>query len=350
MSLKKRFISDLEPGGAVEGVFLLASARQGQSRNGPYWRLEFKDTSGSMEGKIWPPLSAQFQDLRSGLLVQVRGRVELYRDRGQMVVEDLRLLDEARTRELNLADFIPASRRAIPDMLEELEDLCRKTLVHAPWKKFYRQILKDEEIAAGLRLAPAAKNMHHACAGGLLEHTLGVCRAVLSMSGLYPVLDRQTLLAGALCHDLGKIRELGSGLVIEYTTAGRLIGHITLGLEMLDPFLRRSDLEAELAEHLRHLILSHHGSLEFGSPCLPATAEALALHFADNLDAKLNQVENALEGSSAGGNAWSDFAPGLERRLFRPAATPEPLESVDKKPSARREVQCSLPWMPDAGK
>jgi 3'-5' exoribonuclease len=152
------------------------------------------------------------------------------------------------------------------------------------------------------------------------------------------------LLAGGLCHDLGKIRELSAGLSIDYTSAGRLMGHITLGLEMLSPLLRKSELEEELAGHLRHLMLSHHGALEFGSPCLPATAEALALHFADNLDAKMNQTRVALETVPEGESGWSGFVPGLSRHLFQSAPTPRPeaMPEESRAGQTRRESQCSL--------
>jgi 3'-5' exoribonuclease len=207
-------------------------------------------------------------------------------------------------------------------MLAELLALARKTLAHKPWRKLITSLLTDEEIAAALRAAPAAKGMHHAYAGGLLEHTLSVCRLCLRIAEHYPQLDRQALFAGAVCHDLGKLWELTPGLAIDYTTPGRLIGHISLMLEHLAPFIKKSGLEPELAEHLQHLILSHHGALEFGSPKLPATAEAMALHYADNMDAKLQQIETALAGLEEGVGGWSAYYPPLERFLFRAMRTP----------------------------
>lgn len=343
---KKQFIRDLNASGeAVDGVFLLASVRQAQARNGPYWHIELRDSSGAMESKIWSPLSARFPTLKAGLLAEVQGRVVLYRDRNEIAVESLRLLDDEQSRALGLEDFMPQSGLDSAVMLEELDALCLGHFSHAPWKKFYRLLLKDGEISYGLARASAAKNMHHAYAGGLLEHTLGVCRGVLAMTELYPYLDRQTLLAGALCHDLGKIRELSSGLLLDYTGAGRLLGHITLGLELIGPALEKSNLAPELAEHLRHLILSHHGSREFGSPCLPATAEALALHFADNLDAKLNQARAALASVPAGECGWSAFVPGLDRYLFQALPSPEAPRRDKKSASAEKQSpasQCSL--------
>jgi 3'-5' exoribonuclease len=319
---KKQFIGELGPGALVEGIFLLASAQMNQARNGPYWRVEFRDASGRMEGKIWSPASQKFPELKPGCLAWVQGRVVVYRERNEIAVDDLCLLTEEEQAGLDLADFAASGGCDAETMLHELEKLCRKNFVHQPWIKFYQAIFGDGELMRRLRLAPAAKSMHHAYAGGLLEHTLGVCRLCLVLSSLYPFLDKQALLAGAFCHDLGKIWELSSGLLTEYTSSGRLLGHISLGVEKLEPLMRKSGLEEELILHLKHLILSHHGIREFGSPVLPATAEAMVLHYADNIDAKLNQVRGALEGTVPGEDAWSNYVPGLDRLLYRALPSP----------------------------
>ncbi|MDR2893154.1 MAG: HD domain-containing protein [Deltaproteobacteria bacterium] len=334
---KKQFVAELEAGGQVDGIFLLAAAQQNQARNGPYWRVEFRDTSGKVEGKIWSPLAQNFPDLKAGALVEVQGRVVVYRERNEIAVDAMRLLEVEERDAVNLADFVASSRHDSESMLTELEALCRETFSHKPWIKFYRNLLRNEEIISRLRISPAAKAMHHAYAGGLLEHTLSVCRLCLCLADLYPQLDRQVLLAGALCHDLGKIWELSSGLVVDYTSTGRLLGHIGIAVEKIEPLLQKSGLEPELAEHLKHLLLSHHGTREFGSPTLPATAEAMALHYADNLDAKLNQVQQALEGVPADESGWSSYVPGLERALFRAVASPE---AVGVRTSARAGRMC----------
>ena len=339
---KKQFISELVPGEAADGLFLISLAQQNQARNGPYWRVVFKDSSGSVEGKIWSPLSQQHPDLKAGNICEVRGRVVVYRERNEIAVDALRVLNEEDAARVNLGDFLPASSRDSESMLLELEALCRQNFSHGPWKKFYKLLLKDEEIDSRLRTAPAAKAMHHAYAGGLLEHTLGVARTAMALADLYPSLDRQVLLAGAVCHDLGKMWELSSGLVIDYTTRGRLIGHISIVLEKIEPFLKKSGLEPELAEHLKHLVLSHHGTREFGSPCLPATAEAQVLHFADNIDAKINQFSGALEGVPEGEEGWSSYIPGLDRHLFKAPQSPEAGKAKRNGAKATQESQCSL--------
>ena len=318
---KTLFISDLSLGSEVAELFILSAAQLGQAKNGPYWRLEFRDASGALEGKIWSPQSQAYPELLAGMAVRVQGRVISYRDRLELAVDTLRILSEAEKVRLDMTCFMPASPHSPENMLEDLKGLAEKTLSHKPWRKFILGVLDDPEIGPLLRVAPAAKAMHHAYAGGLLEHTLSVVHLCLRIADQYSSLDRQALFAGAVCHDLGKIWELNLGLSIDYTTAGRLIGHISLLLDKLAPFIKKSGLEPELVEHLQHMILSHHGTHEFGSPCLPATAEALMLHYADNIDAKMQQVAEALSGLDEGG--WSAYNTPLERFLFRALQTPE---------------------------
>ncbi len=327
---KSQYVRDLTISSEVADIFLLTSAQQGQARNGPYWRLEFRDASGNISGKIWSPQSQAYPDLAAGSFMWVTGRITSYKDKLELAIDSLTLLTPPQIAALDLNDFIPASAQHPDKMLEELVFLTKKTLHHKPWRKLILSLLHDEAIVAALRLAPAAKGMHHAYAGGLLEHTLSVCQLCLRIATHYPHLDRQALFAGAVCHDLGKIWELTSGITVDYTTSGRLIGHISLLLEHIAPFIKKSGLEPELAEHLQHLILSHHGTLEFGSPKLPATAEAIILHYADNIDAKLQQVASALDGLEEG--KWSTYMPSLERFLFRAPHTPEP-PAPDRKPA-----------------
>jgi 3'-5' exoribonuclease len=334
---KQRFVEDLKGlkhGDEVTDIFVLSAARLNQSKNGPYRQLEFKDATGSIPGKIWSPLSEKekYNDLAPGALVRVKGRVDIWRDRLNLVVADLDVLDEEEQQSLDMALFLPASKRKPDDMLRELVDLARAVLTHAPWLKLVLALLEAPDIASALRVAPAAKSMHHAYAGGLLEHTLSVARLCLRIADHYPELDRQALFTGAVCHDLGKLRELSFGPAVDYTTPGRLIGHIGLFTDMLGGFVRQAGLEEELAQHLEHMVLSHHGAYEFGAPRLPATAEALALHYADMLDAKLKQVEEALAGIDGGG--WSDYNAPLERFLYRAPASPSPASAPLSSDSA----------------
>ncbi len=347
---QRQTIRDLKVNDDVRSVFLIGAASLQQSRNGPYWRLELRDATGSLEAKIWSPLSAEFSNLAPGQLVEVGGRVGLFREQPQVTVENLRPLTDAERDALNLADFMPASPRPPAQMLAEAEALCRAEFTHKPWRTFALAVLGDEAIRARLLTAPAAKSVHHAYVGGLLEHMLSVAGLCLRMADHYPELDRQTLLAAALFHDIGKLEVMNIGLTSEYPDAGRLLGHIIQGLAMLEPFLAASGLEPDLALHFRHLIASHHGEPEFGAPKQPATAEAFALHHADNVDAKIAQwralfpagpeqssdgaAERTKENGDDTANAvhsspqreeleWSPWQNTLSRSLCRPVRTPE---------------------------
>ncbi len=334
---KLTFIEDLTIGGDVHDVFLLGAAQQHQAKNGPYWRLEFRDKTGSIGGKVWSPHSLNYPELRAGSLVCVTAKVGSYKDIPELNIESLYILTSQDAAALNLGDFMQASAHNPEDMFAQLQALCNKEMQHKPWKKFTTLLLNDAAIAAALKQAPAAKAMHHAYVGGLLEHTLSVCSLSMRLADHYPQLDRQVLLAGALCHDIGKIWELTQGLSVDYTQEGRLLGHIILAIEKLQPFLAKSGLEAGLVEHLQHLILSHHGTLEFGSPKVPATAEAIILHYADNIDAKLQQVHNALVGVEP--NGWSAYNSPLERFLFNAEATPAAAKVAAGKEKAATKTE-----------
>lgn len=313
----------LSSGDEVRMLFLVSAASQQQARNGPFWRLELKDASATLEARIWNPLSQQYTDIPVGSIAEVEGRADSFRDRIQINVVRLRVLTPDELREVDIATFLPASLHAPQAMLDEMETLCRAELTHEPWQSFMLGVLNDPDVRQRLLTAPAAKAVHHAWVGGLLEHTLSVATLCLRFCDQYPDLDRQTLLAGALCHDLGKLWELSGGLANDYTDEGRLIGHINLCLGKLEPYITASGLSPDLALHLRHLVLSHHGQYEFGSPRLPQTAEAFALHYADNIDAKLTQNRTLFAELEEGETGWSPYQKTLERSLYQAPRTPE---------------------------
>ena len=340
-----RSIDSLNAGDELRDVYVIHAASLQQSRNGPYWRLELKDASGSLEAKIWSPLSQSFPDLTAGQMAEVEGRLSLYRDQLQLTVDALRILNDDEVAALSLEDYVSASERPAADMLADIETLCDQVLTHRPWRKFLRSVLNDKRIRPLLLQAPAARSVHHAYAGGLLEHMLSVAGMCMLMADHYPELDRQTLLAAALLHDIGKIDEMRGLWDTDYTDEGKFLGHILQGIVMLEPFLQKSGLEPELVMHFKHLIASHHGEPEFGAARLPATPEAFALHYADNLDAKLAQCRNAFPPDNGEGMVWSPYISLLGRSLCRAARTPadETAPSREKKKGAQKEErQCSL--------
>jgi 3'-5' exoribonuclease len=340
---KIQFIKDIGSNDDVDSFFLLGAASLQQARNGPFWRLELKDASGALEAKIWSPQSHEYTGLTAGQLVEVQGRSSMFRDQAQVTIDRLRPLSAEETAACDLALFLPASARPAQEMLEELEQLCRRELTHTAWKKFVLAVLRHTDIYPRLLTAPAAKNIHHAYAGGLLEHMLSVAGLVLRLADHYPELDRQILLAAAVCHDLGKLWELTGGFANDYSDAGRLLGHTILGLERLEPFLQTSGLNPELMRHFKHLILSHHGEHQYGAPQLPQTAEAFILHYADNIDAKVAQCRHICNTFIEGGSGWSSYQTTLGRFIHQPARTPKsaaPESDTQRRPT--KETQCSL--------
>jgi 3'-5' exoribonuclease len=332
-------IREFRTGQEVEDVFVLVQARQAASRNGPYWDLRLQDATGQIEAKIWSPLSSEYADLKAEQVVRVKGQVRTFREQQQLVLSELTHLGEG---DFDWSELLPSSDPPPQELLQELERLCRSELANTGWKKLCREVLGNKDTRSRLLAAPAAKAIHHAYRGGLLEHTLHVARTCLAICDLRPDLDREILLVGAVVHDLGKAWELHYGVAPEYTDTGRLLGHIVLGLQVLDPIMSRiEELNSELALHLRHLILSHHGEFEFGSPKRPKTKEAFVLHFADNLDAKLNTVDAALETGDED-NAWSAYQRSLERKVYRPSNTSDLDKGGDTaaKGASRR---CLLP-------
>ena len=339
---KSRFVKDLAAGQTANDVFCLGAARLGQAKNGPFWTLVLEDVTGQIEAKIWSPAAQAYADLAPGQFVWVEGQVGAYRDRPQVNIDRLQVLSPERfTPDLSL--FVPSSAEPPEGLLEKLAELCRAEISHAPWRKFTARILTHADFRDRLIEAPGAKSVHHSYRGGLLEHTLAVSRLVLSICDRYPTLDRDTLLAAAVCHDLGKAWELTSGPGRDYTDAGRLLGHIVIALELLEPVLKKSGVEPELALHFKHILLAHHGEYAFGSPRRPKTAEAFVLHFADNIDAKMNQIFGTFDDETDEAGTWSPYVRTLERYLYNPPRTPRAVPEKAPKPKEKDAHQCLLP-------
>ncbi len=334
------FIKDILPDVKIEGIFLVGAASQLQARNGPFWKVELRDASGSMEAKIWSPLSQEFSEIPAASFVSIVGRTSLYREQLQLTIDTLDILPEEAVAGLDMASYVSTSPYDVEEMWEELETLCKKELTHKPWRKFVFSVLKDEELCKAWKACPAAKSVHHAYRGGLLEHSLGVAKLAMNTANQYSEIDRQVLLVGAIFHDLGKIWEFTYGLVTDYSDEGRLLGHMQLALDYLQPYLQKSGLEAGLIMHFKHLILSHHGTYEFGSARLPQTAEAMLLHYMDNIDAKMAQCRELFAPLQEEESAWTPYQRTLERQMFKAVPTPQKESSAPKAPKNPVEAQC----------
>ena len=215
-------IAGIVPGDPVQSVYYLSSAALHESRNGPYWRLELRDASGTAEAKIWSPLSQRIQGISAGMAVEVSGKSGPYRDQLQITVDDLRILSADEMNALDPADYMPSAPRSSNEMMEELESMCGAVLTHRPWLVLMQSVLGDSRIRTRFMRAAGAKNVHHAYAGGLLEHSLSVAKLCMAIAACYPELDRQLLLSAAVLHDIGKIEEIEVDTVSKYTTKGSI--------------------------------------------------------------------------------------------------------------------------------
>lgn len=304
----------------------LKTTRNGQA----FLTVNLMDSSGTIEGKIWDEAEAMNELFQAGDVLQVEGRVGSYRGQAQINISSLTKLDRA---EVNPTRYLPSSKRPIDEMLAELKALAAG--LADPLNRLALNVLEDEELAPRLPFAPAAKMAHHAWVGGLLEHTLSVAGMASKIADHYPRLHRDILLTGAILHDLGKAFELDPGLGFGYTTSGRLIGHITMGAELVKRNAPE-DMAPELLDEIIHLVVAHHGTREFGSPQLPHTLEAVALNQADDLDAKMFGMGSWLDKTEGD---WTEFVRIYERHLFKGSeARPEQTENPGKDPAPKKEV------------
>lgn len=289
-------ISDLDDGDAVVGFALLTKKELRQDKNGrDYLDLELTDASGSISGKVWSDSRALNGDYDSHNFVAFKGTVTTYRQQLQLNVKECRrVTDEDRQHGFDESKLIPSTHHDIDRLYERLERIFREDVRRPVLRRLAVNALATH--GAALREHPAAKTIHHAYRGGLLEHVVSMAELALKIGEHYPELDRDLLLLGVLFHDLGKIREIGAMPVNDYTTEGRLVGHMVIGRDLLrDACGAIEDFPVDLQLQLEHLVLSHQGRLEFGSPVEPMTVESLTLHFLDDLDSKLAQFRQARE-------------------------------------------------------
>ncbi|MCU0722328.1 MAG: HD domain-containing protein, partial [Planctomycetes bacterium] len=278
---------------------------------GFFLSLALSDRTGRLPAVKWDAREEEAKTAAPGDAVRVKGFVENYKGQKQIVVRHLAALPPGAA---DLSEFLPSSPLDPARMLGELRALLDEVR-RPPLRALVEAYLGDEEFAKAFSRAPAAAKLHHAYLGGLLEHTLALTKAASAVAGLYPSLDRDFLLVGAFLHDTGKVEELSCERTLGYTDRGRLLGHISIGSALLAR--KAASVEgfpADLLDRLMHIVLSHHGLYEYGSPRLPMTAEAVVLHLLDDLDAKVKVVESLRDGERKGN--WSDFQKSFERSFY----------------------------------
>ena len=312
---KRCFVDQLKDGDRVDDPFLVKSARLAETRAGkPYLILTVADKTGEISGPIWDNAEHFSEQCQPGSFIRVLGQVQSYREKLQLKVEAVERLESG---EVEQMDFIAVSRNSLDDMAEGLQDIVRS--VQNPFiRKLLQRFFKKGDIWDAFQAAPAAKGIHHAYVGGLLEHCLSMAKLADFLSSHYPGVDRSLLLAGVLLHDIGKLKELQSEMgLIEYTPEGRLKGHLVIGSELVaQEAATIRDFPREVLIQLQHLILSHHGRQEFGSPTVPMTVEAFLLSQIDEMDAKMNLMEQLRRKMTEEGFKWSEYQRPLERYLY----------------------------------
>lgn len=311
----KVFVTDLAEGEAVTSFFLARQIQIRQRRSGePYLALILGDRTGEVAAVMWEGAEEASRGLSEGDIVKVQGVLGSYQRERQLTLTRLR---KAAPEEIVLEDYLPRSRQDPALLLARLRETV-EGMREAHLKRLLGDLLADESFLAAFAAAPAAKSIHHAVLGGLLEHTVSVVGLCRLLADYYPAVDRDLLLAGAILHDVGKVRELSWDRVFDYTDAGRLLGHITLGALLTEERIRAlPGFPEELARRLLHCILSHHGELEWGSPRRPKTLEALILHYAEDLDGKVNSFLSFAESHPDPQHpGWTQFNKALDRYLY----------------------------------
>jgi len=326
--MKSPYVRDLEPNQVITTSFLVHSKEIRQKKSGEFYlSLTLGDRSGELDAKMWDNVAEVMDSFERDDFVKVKGLVQIFHNRPQLAIHKLRILAES---EIDFADYFPASARQPEEMWAELNAIVAG-IRNPHLMKLVQSILADEEVGKRFRRAPAAKQIHHAYLGGLLEHVLSLCTLAKMTAAHYPIIDFDLLITGVVLHDIGKIYELSYDRGFGYSDEGQLIGHIPIALRMIGDKLRElPDFPSRLRTLVEHMILSHHGKLEFGSPKVPQFPEALLLHYLDDLDSKMECMRVLLARDQQPEGCFTGYSAALERsalkkdRFLNPPPPPEP--------------------------
>ena len=322
--MKTPFVRDLKPNETVTAVFLVQSKEVRQKRTGePYLSLQLGDKTGDLDAKMWDNVAEAMDTFEKDDFVKVRGLFQLYNGRPQFTIHKIRPVPDA---EVEFGDFFPASERDPDEMWAELRGIVT-AMSDIHLRKLMEAFLDDPEISTSYKVAPAAKSIHHAFRGGLLEHVLSVCSLARLVASHYKTLDLDLLMVGVILHDIGKIRELSYGRGTSYTAEGQLI----------DKLRAIPEFPEELRNLVEHLVLSHHGRLEFGSPKTPIFPEALVLHYLDDMDSKMESMRALMEKDAQTGGLFTPYSPTLERVVLRKQLYLDPKSANPAGTEARPE-------------
>lgn len=310
-------IASLKEGDWVEEIYLVTAKQVSTAKNGvTYLSLKLADKTGEIDGKLWDNADDAAGRFEREDFIRVKGMAANYQGTMQIKMKSLDKVDESK---IDLGNFLPTSPRNIDQMVTELLGVAT-TIKNSFLKQLMNAFLNDKIFMETFRRAPAAKTLHHNYIGGLVEHVVELIALVNDIARHFPSVDRDLLTTGAFLHDIGKVRELSVRKSIEYTTEGKLLGHISLGYEMVSEKIKAiPGFPAELTMLLKHILLSHHGEYEFGSPKRPKIQEAIIINYLDDLAAKINNFQTTLKKENVKEGEWTNFSKMHDRYLYRQA-------------------------------
>jgi 3'-5' exoribonuclease len=328
--MTRRYVNQLVNGDSVDDSFLVADKQLRANRQGNlYLNLELRDKTGTVGARLWNASESLARLFEPGDFLHVRGKTQVFQGSLQIILNHLEVVDPS---QIEPEDFLPQSTQNIAKLMARLKEILLG-MNNPHLRALVECFLIDDDFVRKFTTSPAGVKNHHAYQGGLIEHVVNLLNVAGRITEFYPELDRDLLLCGIFLHDIGKVDELSYDRAFAYTDEGQLVGHLVMGVEMLVQKISRcSELTGEsfppeLLLRLKHMIVSHHGSYEFGSPKLPMTLEAVALHYLDNLDAKLHTFGREIRDDPSRDSSWTPFQQSLGRRLFK--GTPLALENGD---------------------
>ncbi len=323
--MTRRYVNQLVNGDSVDDSFLVADKQLRANKQGNlYLNLELRDKTGTVGARLWNASESLARLFEPGDFLYVRGKTQVFQGSLQIILSHIEVVDPS---QIEPEDYLPQSSQSIAKLMARLKEVLFG-LNNPHLRALVECFLIDDDFVRKFTSAPAGVKNHHAYRGGLIEHVVNLLNVAGRITEFYPELDRDLLLCGIFLHDIGKVDELSYDRAFAYTDEGQLVGHLVMGVEMLVQKVARSSeltgesFPPELLLRLKHMIVSHHGSYEFGSPKLPMTLEAVALHYLDNLDAKLHTFGREIRDDPSRDSSWTPFQQSLGRRLFKgvPAA------------------------------
>ncbi len=313
--MPRKFVSQLNGGTTIDEIFLVQNKDLRTTKNGSlYIQAQLSDRTGMIDARMWDASTPFFESLGSDTFLRIKGRTEIYQNKIQLIIKHI---SKTNQEDIKLEDYLPGTEQDVNKMFSELKQIV-SSIKQPHLKNILNLFFSDKDFCKDFCSAPAAVQYHHAFLGGLLEHTLSVAKLGDTIAPLYPELNRDLLICGIILHDIGKISELCYEKNFHYSDEGQLIGHLISGVLMVEEKAKQiDDFPKTLLDLLRHLILSHHGEYEWGSPKLPMTLEAITLHYLDNIDAKIHAFNKAISGDKDPSDNWTNYNKMFERKLFK---------------------------------